>query len=89
MVHVATCISVAVDVQAPLRRVMAEVCGDDVTPTYSTHPKNLHMHGVEITSADGRRHAGLEASYEWFAATIFDLGVSTFLLDYDHEEEDE
>jgi hypothetical protein len=45
------------------------------------------MHRVQLTTADGRRHAGLEASYEWFEATIFDLGVSTFLLDYSDEEE--
>jgi hypothetical protein len=88
MVHVATCISVAVDVQALLRRVVAELFDGDVTATYSTHPTNLHMHRVGLTSADGRRHAGLHVSYEWFEATIFDLGVFTFLLDYDDEEED-
>lgn len=88
MMHVATCMSVAVDVQALLRRVVAEVFDGGVTATYSTHPKHLHAHRVELSSADGRRHAGLEASYEWFAATILDLGVSTFLLDYDDEEED-
>ena len=73
MVHVATCSSVAVHVQALLRRVMAEVFDDDVTATYSTHPKHLHVHRVELTSADGRRHAGLQASHEWFEATICDL----------------
>ena len=84
----ADCISVTVDVQALLRRVVTEVFDADVTAAYSTHPKNPHMHRVELTAADGRRNAGLEASYEWFEATIFDLGVSTFLLDYDDEEED-
>jgi hypothetical protein len=83
----ATCRFVAIDVQALLRRVVAEVFEADGTATYSTHPKNPHMHRVRLTTADGRRHAGLGASYEWFEATIFDLGVSTFLLDYDDEEE--
>jgi hypothetical protein len=87
-VQVATCRLVAIDVQALLQRVVAEVFNADVTATYSAHPKNPHMHRVRLTTADGRRHAGLEASYEWFEATIFDLGVSTFLLDYDDEEED-
>jgi hypothetical protein len=87
-VREAECIPVTVDVQALLRRVVADVFDADVTAAYSTHPKNPQMHRVQLTGADGRRHAGLEASYEWFEATIFDLGVSTFLLDYDDEEED-
>ncbi len=84
----ATCRFVAIDVQALLQRVVAEVFDADVTAAYSTHPKNPHMHRVRLTTADGRRHAGLEASYEWFQATVLDLGVSTFLLDYDDEEDD-
>ncbi len=79
----------AIDVQALLRRVVAEVFDADVTATYSSHPKDPHTYRVRLTAADGRRHAGLTASYEWFDAFIFDdLGVSTFLLDYDDEEED-
>ena len=85
--QVATCFSVAIDVQALLRRVVAEVFDADVAATYSTHPKDSHMHRVRLTAADGRCHAGLAVSYEWFEATIFDLGVSTFLLDYDDEED--
>jgi hypothetical protein len=85
---VAGCIAVVIDVQALLRRVVAEVFGADVKATYSTDPKAPHTHRVRLTAADGRRHAGLSASYEWFDATIFDLGVSTFLLDYDDEEDD-
>jgi hypothetical protein len=84
---VAGCISVAIDVEALLRRVVAEVFDADVEATYSTRPKDPHTHRVRLTAADGTRHAGLSASYEWFDATIFDLGVSTFLLDYDDEEE--
>lgn len=86
--RVATCISVAIDVQALLRRVVAEVVDADVAAAYSTHPKDSHMHRVRLTAADGRRHAGLAVSYEWFEATVFDLGVSTFLLDYDDEKDD-
>jgi hypothetical protein len=88
MAWVATCMPVAIDVQALLRKVVAEVFDADVTATYSTHPKNPHTHRVRLTPADGRRKAGLEASHEWFQATIFDLGVSTHLLDYDDEVQD-
>ena len=84
----AGCISVAIDVEALLRRVVAEVFDADVDATYSTEPKDSHMHRVRLTTSDGQRHAGLRASYEWFDADIFDLGVSTFLLDYDDEEAD-
>lgn len=83
---VAGCIPVAIDVEALLRRVVAEVFDADVDATYSTEPKDPHMHRVRLTSADGQRHARLRASYEWFDADIFDLGVSTLLLDYDDEE---
>ena len=86
-VGVAGCISVAIDVEALLRRVVAEVFDADVDATYSTEPKDPHMHRVRL-SADGQRHAGLRASYEWFDADIFDLGVSTFLVDYNDEEAD-
>lgn len=85
-VGVAGCISVAIDVETLLRRVVAEVFDADVDATYSTEPNDSHMHRVRLTTADGQRHAGLRASYEWFDADIFDLGVSTFLLDYDDEE---
>ncbi|MCZ2848658.1 hypothetical protein [Modestobacter sp. VKM Ac-2978] len=75
----------AIDVEALLRRVVAEVFDADVDATYSTEPNSL-MHRVRLTTADGQRHAGLRASYEWFDADIFDLGVSTFQVDYDDEE---
>ena len=78
----------AIDVEALLRRVVAEVFDADVDATYSTESTDPHMHRVRLTSADGQRHAGLRASYESFDAEIFDLGVSTYPLDYDDEEED-
>lgn len=84
----AGCLLVAIDVEALLRRVVAEVFDADVEATYSTAPKDPHTHRVELTSADSLRHAGLTASYEWVDACIFDPGVSTFLLDYDDEEKD-
>lgn len=68
----------AIDVEALLRRVVAEVFDADVDATYSTDPKDPRMHRVRLTTADGRRHTGLRASYEWFDADIFDFGVSTF-----------
>ena len=87
-VGVAGCISVAIDVEALLRRVVAEVFDADVDATYSTEPRDPQMHRVQLTSAGGQRHDGLRASYEWFDADIFDLGVSTFLVDYNDEETD-
>jgi len=77
-------VSVAIDVEVLLRRVVADV----FDATYSAEPKDPHMHRVRLTRADGQRHAGLRASYESFDAEIFDLGVSTYPLDYDDEEED-
>jgi hypothetical protein len=80
---------VTIDVQALLRRVVADVFDTDVAATYSTDPRDAHTHRVRLSTADGRRHAGLTASYEWFDALIFDdLDVSAILLDYDDEEGD-
>ena len=83
----AGCLPVAVDVEALLRRVVADVFDADVEVAYSTE-KAPHVHRVRLTDPSGMRHAGLQASYEWFDATIFDLGVSTTLYDYDGEEKD-
>lgn len=78
----------AIDIEALLRRVVAEVFDAEVQVRYSTAPKDAYTHRVELTSADGRRHAGMTASYEWFDAFIFDLGVSAISLDYDDVEAD-
>lgn len=77
-----------IDVEALLRRVVAEVFDTDVVVAYSTESKAPHVQRARLAGADGRRQAGLRASYEWFDATIFDLGVSTTLYDYDDEEQD-
>jgi hypothetical protein len=84
----AGCVPVAIDVEALLRRVVAEVFDADVDVAYSTQPKSSHVHRARLTDPSGTRHAGLRASYEWFDATIFDLDVSTTLYDYDDEEKD-
>ena len=84
----AGCVPVAIDVEALLRRVVAEVFDADVDVAYSTEPKSSHVHRARLTDPSGTRHAGLRASYEWFDATIFDLDVSTTLYDYDDEEKD-
>lgn len=78
----------AIDIEELLRRVVAEVFDADVAVVYSSSPKDAHTHRVEFTSADGRRHAGMTASYEWFDAYVLDIGVSTFLTDYDDDEAD-
>ncbi len=79
----------AIHVQVLLRRVAKDVFDADIEATYSSEPKDPRMHRVRLTTADGQHHAGQGASYEWCDATIFDLGVSTLLLDYDDEEEDQ
>ena len=76
-----------IDVRALLRQVVAEVFDADTDVAYSTEPKAAHVHRVRLTDASGTRHAGLRASYEWFDATVFDLGVSTTLYEYDDEAE--
>jgi hypothetical protein len=85
---VAGCVPVAIDVEALLRRVVADVFDANVDVAYSTDPRAPHVHRVRLTDPSGTRHAGLRASYEWFDASIFDLGVSTTLYDYDDEEKD-
>ncbi len=80
--------AVAIDIGALLRRVVGEVFDADVHATYSTEQKAASVHRVRVTDPTGTRHAGLRASYEWCDLTIFDLGVSTGLFDYDGEEAD-
>jgi hypothetical protein len=79
---------VAIDMEVLLRRVVGEVFDPDVDVTYSTESKAAHVYRVQLTDPTGTRHAGLRASYEWCDTTIFDLGVSTGLFDYDDEEAD-
>lgn len=86
--QVATCRLVAIDMEALLRRVVDDVFDSDVEATYSTEPNASYLHRVRLTNLTGTRHAGLRASYEWCDATVFDLGVSTTLFDYDDEEAD-
>lgn len=81
-------VPVTIDVEALLRRVVAEVFDADVDVAYSPEPKAPHVHRARLTDPSGTRSAGLRASYEWFDATIFDLGVSTTLYDYDDVEQD-
>ena len=76
-----------IDVEALLRRVVVDVFDPDVEAVWSIEPKSPHVHRVRLTSADGERHAGLRASYEWFDVTVFDLGVSHGSYDYDDDEE--
>ena len=77
----------AIDIEALLRRVVAEVFDADVATAWSPE-KAPHVHRVRLTDLGGTRHAGLRASYEWFDVTVFDLGVAATLYDYDHELED-
>jgi hypothetical protein len=77
-----------IDIEALLRRVVTEVFDADVEAAYSTDPKGRHVHRVRLRSADGERHAGLRASYWWFDATVFDLGVQATTFDEDEDEGD-
>lgn len=77
-----------IDIDGLLRRVVAEVFDADVELEFSTEPKSPGVRRVRLTAADGRRHAGLRASYEWFEATVFDIGGSATLYDYNDDEGD-
>jgi hypothetical protein len=83
----AGCLPVVINVEALLRRVVGEVFDGDTDVAYSPE-QAPHVYQVRITNPSGTRHAGLRASYEWFDATIFDLGVSTTLYEHDGEEKD-
>jgi hypothetical protein len=74
-----------VDVEALLHRVIDATFSSDVHVTYSTNGADVHS--ARLEDSTGTRHAGLEASYWWFGATVFDLAVSTTLFDEDDEEE--
>ena len=78
----------SIDIDGLLRRVVDDVFDADLEVEFSTEPKSPGVHRVRLTAADGRRHAGLRASYEWFEAIVFDTGGSATLYDYDDEEED-
>lgn len=75
-----------IELGAVLRHVVDEVLGTDVQRTYL--PLQRHTHRVELTSPDGQRHAGLEASPTgWFGVWVLDdLHVSAFTVDYDQVE---
>jgi hypothetical protein len=79
---------VTIDIDGLLRRVAAEVFEADVAQEFSTEPRSPGLYRVRLTSPDGRRHAGLRASYEWFDVTVFDTGGSATLYDYDDDADD-
>lgn len=79
--------TVTIDPEQLLRRVVADVFDESVDVVYSTEPKAPEVHRVTLSDTHGgQRRAGLQASYWWFAVTIFDLGVSATLFDEDDEE---
>lgn len=73
------------DVEALLHRVVDAVFDADVRVTYSRTGQQVHR--ARLVDPTGARHAGLEASFWWFGATVFDLDVSTTLFDEDDEEQ--
>lgn len=76
------------DVERSLHRVVADAFADDTEIVYDIDPKSPHVYRVRLSAIDGRRTAGIQASYEWFEARIFDLDVSVTLFDYDDEEKE-
>jgi hypothetical protein len=78
---------VTIDLGQLLRRVVADVFDEGVDVVYSIDPKSPRVHCVTLSDeSGGLRRVGLQASYWWFAVTIFDLGVSATLFDEDDEE---
>jgi hypothetical protein len=80
---------VSIDIELILRRVVDDVFGDDVVVEYSTERNDPRFHRARVTSVDGKAtDVGLRAGYWWFEAQIFELNVSTFLVDEDDDEAD-
>ena len=76
------------DTGGMLRRVALEVFDEDIDVTFDTQPNAPHISRAKFGAGDrsNRRAAGLEAaSTGFFAITIFDLGVSATLFEYDDE----
>lgn len=76
-----------IDLGAVLHRVVDEVLDPDVDREF--YRSDDHTHRAALTSPDGGRHAGLEASPTgWFGVwALDDLHVSTFTIEYDQVEE--
>jgi hypothetical protein len=76
-----------IDLAALLHKVLDEVLGPDTERT--PRPPDRGAHRVELTSADGARHAGVEASPTgWFGVWVLDdLRVSAFTVEYDQVEQ--
>ena len=71
-----------------LRRVAHDVFDEDIDMTFEAQPDAPHISRVTLGAGGGadRRTAGLRAaSTGFFEVTIFDLGVSATLFEYDDE----
>jgi hypothetical protein len=69
-----------------LRRVALDVFDEDINITFEAQPDAPHISRVRLGAGSGadRRTAGLRAaSTGFFEVTIFDLGVSAALYEYD------
>ncbi|WP_040320055.1 hypothetical protein [Aeromicrobium marinum] len=72
-----------------LRRVLAEVFGDNIEVEYSYDPKSMG-HRALLTSVDDKpTQLGFHVTHDWCSVWILDLepDVSMTDFDYDYEEE--
>ncbi len=76
------------DTEGMLRRVVLDVFEEDIDITFEAQPDAPHISRARLGAGSGadRRTAGLgAASTGFFEVTIFDLGVSATLFEYDDE----
>jgi hypothetical protein len=74
------------DIEGMLRRVVHDVLDDGVDVAFDAEPNAPHVRRATLGYGTGpnRRTAGLSASDTgWFDVTIFELGVSATLFEYD------
>lgn len=76
------------DIEGVLRRVAHAVFDEGIDVRFEAQPDAPHISRVRLAAGSGadRRTAGLRASATgFFDITIFDLGVSATLFEYDDE----
>ncbi len=76
------------DIEGMLRRVVLDVFDEGIDVTFEAQPNAPHIKRARLGAESGadRRTAGLRAaSTGFFDVTIFDLGVSATLIEYDDE----
>lgn len=77
--------TMVIDVEAVLRRVVADTFDGTVTVRISPAPRDPGAHRAHLTSSDGLRHVRLTAGGERFDVCVLDTGVGTMLFEHDDD----